>query len=303
MDLAIRAQNVPLDETLARSLGPSRRHLYDPLQMTGDVDATIKVFTDTNEPIAGGVGFRAEVTLKDASLRVCNGQVQLDHGNGHAVLTPTSVVLKDLACLYRQTPIRLSGSFSTGSPSIPVGDHWSVQAQQIPLEHLLAALPLTSQETVAQFEPTGQVDVNAVLDKSDPNSPLIYHVQVNCLNNRMVAQSFPYPLQDITGRITVTNDRIVLDTLIARPESPLAPSSSGGLLRATGQIEISPQGIKGGNLNLSAENIEMDEVLTAAMPPPLTAWFHQLAPSGRFSLDCPELRMTTEAGRLLSDPR
>jgi len=293
-DLAIQAHNIPLDETLAQSLGPARRAQYDPLCMAGRVDAAIKVFTDPNEPILGGVSFRAELTLKDASMKVCNGRAQLDHGSGHALLTPTSVVLKDLACQYRRTPIRLNGTVFMGTPSAPASYQWSLQAEQIPIDDLLAALPPVSQETVDQFHPSGQVDVTANLDKPDPNSPLMYHVQVNCLNGRMIAESFPYPFRDVTGTITLTNDRIVLDAIRARPDTAVIPSSQSGLLHAAGQIEVSPRGIEAGNLNFTAENIEMDQTLGEAMPSPLAAWFRQLAPSGRFGLDRSDIRIATE---------
>jgi len=300
-DLAIQAQDVPLDETLAHSLGSSRRALYDPLQMSGRVDAAIKVFTNPGELTHGGVGFRAEVALKDASLRVCNGQVQLDHANGHAVLTPTSVALKDLDGLYGQAQVRLSGTVCQGIGSPVVGYHWSVQGRQMSLSDLVAALPPACQEAVGRFHPTGPVDVNATLERSDPNDPLGYHVQVHCLNDRMVAESFPYPLQDVTGTVTVTNGRIVLDALTARPDAAVVASSQGGTFRATGQIDLSGQGFVGGNLNFSAENIELDAALAAAMPSPVAVWFRQLAPSGRFSLDCSRLRIAEDGGSLRTD--
>ncbi len=260
--------------------------------MTGRTDAIIKVFSDANETVSGGIGFDANVVLADASLKVCNGSVRLDHANGHAEITPTSVSVKDLACRYGQTAVQLRGDVSVRS-SADCGYHWFVQAQQIPLEDLLAALPTAAQEAVDTVHPTGAVDVTADLDKSDPAADLKYEVHVNCLEDRMLPRGFPYPLREVTGRVMVTNDKIVLDNVTARPDTP-GSASVAGLVRTAGQLDVSGQKIKTGRLSLTAENIGLDDAMMRALPQRLGSQFNAMAPSGQFSLLGGDIQMATQ---------
>nr|MBP8304891.1 hypothetical protein [Phycisphaerae bacterium] len=275
-DLTIRAQAVPLDETLAASLGPSRRSAYDPLKMAGSADAHIKVFTDLNEPPPDHVGFRAEVSLQDVSLSVFEGRVRLTHSNGRAVLTPGSVTVQDLACLYGQAAVCLSGEAALRQGATSAGDRWTVQAQRVPVEDLLTVLPDSSREAVQRFHPSGLVDVGADLDKAGPLAPLRVTAKVQCLENRIRADAFPYPLRDLTGTITVTPERILLEGLRARPDANTPP----GLVQASGSLEMGQLGVTSVDLGLTAEDIRVDTTLEQALPGPLAESVGRWDPSG-----------------------
>ncbi len=67
-DISIKAEDVPLDSTLAASLSAEQRYFYDKLDMTGLADAQVKIFTPAEN--TAPAGFTAEVSLKKTSLRV-----------------------------------------------------------------------------------------------------------------------------------------------------------------------------------------------------------------------------------------
>lgn len=296
--VSIRADNIPLDATLAEALPSKQRNLYERFDMAGSADADVKVFTP-KEP-AAPTSFLANVTLKESSLsvhEVCDSSILISDVSGQVTITPGSISVEQLTGRYGQSPVSLRGAAQLTSEGEPNGYHWTASGDELQLTgELIGLLPASLEQAVSKWRPKGKVGVGANLRRVNSESPLDYEVVIECLGNSVDPKHFPYQMKDVKGRLQLTTSGIILDEVRAVPGGADETSGANPTLRVDGRITLADDAFSAAELQISAEDISFDEQLGAALPKDSGSLYKQLSPSGRFELDCDSVKISNAEG-------
>ncbi len=235
-NILIDARNIPIDSILKDALPARQKQFYDHFAVNAQTDVEIKVFP--NEVGRRLVEYIAHVTIRDASLLYNKFPLPLTEVYVDATLTPDLVELKNLTGRNGEGTVQLAGTIwpeSDGSelPALCL----SVEAKRLELDKKwLDALPEKAAGTVTKLRPTGLVNISANLD-INAGSELCSgnKVVVECLQTDLNFEGFPYPIEDVTGTITITPDKIVMEDLKVH-DLALGPELGRALPDAIGKI-------------------------------------------------------------------
>jgi len=335
-NLSIKASDVPFDPTLARTLLAEQGALYNQFDMTGLVDADIKIFTTTEDmgPESSQVGrssqrspaepeqevlsyssskskqtsFFADVTLKQASLKANKSALLISDISAKVHLTPYSTSIKNFTGRYGQSLVSLVGGIWLADTDKGQSPRYylALGAQQAQLsDELIGMLPASLAKTVLELQPSGKVNISANLRKaSSPaggqGSPQQdgwpdYNISVECLGDSINFKKFLYPLKNITGRLTMTNNKVTLEDFTALPADNIQetnPPLADSTIKLNGQIALANNTFSEGSFQLSARDISLGEHLACAMPASAAAFYQVLSPTGRFDLDLENVKIT-----------
>jgi hypothetical protein len=336
-NLSIKASNVPFDPTLARTLLAEQGALYNQFDMTGLADADIKIFTATEDmgqessqvgrssqrnPAELGqealsysssksrwTSFFADVNLKQASLKANKSGLVISDISAKVHLKPYSTSIKNFTGRYGQSLVSLVGGIWLADTDKAQSPRYylALGAQQAQLsDELIGMLPASLAKTVLELEPEGRVNISANLRKansSQQNGWPDYNISVECLGNSINFKRFLYPLKNITGRLTMTNNKVTFEDFTALPADstqeihpPLTDSTPFDKLRTgiklNGQIALVDNAFSEGSFQLSAKDISLGEHLTCALPASAVAFYQVLSPTGRFDLNLENVKIT-----------
>jgi hypothetical protein len=305
-EIAVKAQDIPLDSMLGEALPDQHRVFYSQLAMAGLVNAQVRIFTP---PTGGSVAtYVANVAFKQAALKLEQLPKEILDMSGQATFTPDLIGIERLTGRYGRSLISLSGRFELAGGAENVPYSLSLQAEQLELTaELLDLLHPTAKQMISRFEPEGRVNLNLELSSSAENERPDYKVVVDCLGNSAglhlangpadnVAGSivqFTYPLRDITGRLVVTRDSLMFDGVTATAADLAGESRRGSTIRVDGRLALNNGAFGDGSLSFSARDIELNERLAAAIPGGIGAVYLQLSPAGRFDMNFDKIRIDT----------
>ncbi|UCG56756.1 MAG: hypothetical protein JSU70_18055 [Phycisphaerales bacterium] len=285
--LSIKADNIPLDSTLAAALPATQKNLYDQFDITGLADAEVKVFTPKDAPAP--TSFLAHVTFKDSSLtvrEVCDSPLPISDVSAKATLTPDSISIDQLTGQYAHSPVSLKGAVQFTDQEKVGPYHLTVSGKNAQLtDDLISLLPASLQKIVSGWQPKGNVDVSVDLIKASDGSPLDYEVVVDCLGGSVIPEHVAYQLNDITGKLTVTKSGITLQDVRAAPAGDTETTANKPSIKIDGNVELADSVFEKAELQISASDMSLNEQLGAALPKNFGAFYKKLSPSGRFDLD------------------
>lgn len=282
--LAIHAKAIPINRTLIDALPPEKAKAIRKLGIGGkiDIDGDISVApnsaADKSNPLKDHLTFALDLGLADGFLKNPTGAIEADHLNGHIQLTPTGASTTSL------TGQRGSASL-TGNGDVQWADgqtttRFEASAKGLALDTSLHAfLPAHAQSAWDAMNPRGSVDAAlsyaSSADGSEPHYTLTLHP-----DHTHVDPAFaPYALDDCTGTITVTPQRIRIKNLAAK--HGLAHLTLNGI-GANGSMPA-------WNLSLNSSNVLIDDALRKALPAAVTHLMDEVSLHGRVSLDLTKL--------------
>ena len=276
-DVLIKADNIPLDSTLAAVLPAEQKRLYSDFDMTGLADAEVKIFTPEQGP--GPPSFIADVSFKETSLTVPvfeNSKIEAESAkvnqfplvisdiSGKAVFTPDLIRIEDLTGRYGKSSVSLAGRIWPGGKAKKPGYCLSLRAEQVELnDDLIRVLPTSLKKIVSGLQPEGKINLSANLNRAGRGDCPDYKLIVDCLDNSVNFKPFPYPLKDITGRLAITADSITLKdvTATAAEDWGIADASA---IKLNGEIALADNAFGGGwfqpsagDITLTAESLKM----------------------------------------------
>ena len=331
--LSIKADNVPLDSTLASALPAGQKSLYDQFAMSGLADAQVKIFTLHQSPESGQkwrASFLADVTLKEACLSAArsSGAAKDEKAGGSplvisnisatAVITPDSISIKRLAGRCSDGQVSVTGSISPANQDFgelsraaqPSRYHLTVDAKQTQLSaELVDLLPGSAKKIFSESAPQGRINLTADLRKAAEDKEPSYQIAIECLGDSIVFKQFAYPLNNVTGKLAITNKTLTFENVAAAPAagqseiadrklvvSQVEPSQivlNGQVRLADGALgQARPERAEWGSLELSASDIPFDEQLgTALTSKGIAPFYGKLRPSGRFDLDSVNIKI------------
>jgi len=291
--LSAKANDIPLDSTLEAALPEKQRSLYNRLNMTGLADASIMIFTPSEGQ--GSASFLADVSVKDASLNVSEPSLIISDVSAKVVLTPGSVSITNFAGLYDNGSVSLVGGLQLGDTGQPDYYHLTVDAKEAHLDDgLIGLLPASLEKVIRQSQLEGRINLHTELNKTfDERAD--YKVVVDCLGDNISFGWFPYPLRVVTGRLTIRNDSIALEDIIATPVDDVQMVEPAATVKLNGQMTLVNNAFNRGRFRLSASDMLFDEKLNAALTESIGPVFQKLAPAGRFDLNIENVEILNDS--------
>lgn len=101
-------------------------------------------------------------------------------------------------------------------------------------------------------------------------------VVADLVEAHLLLTDFPYPLDNVSGRIAIEGDRIEVRGVSGRHGS--------GVVQFEGLAELSGAAIHRAEVRVEATSLRMDDALANALPPEGRGAFEQFQPEGRFDL-------------------
>ena len=122
-------------------------------------------------------------------------------------------------------------------------------------DELISLLPQQLKKIVSELKPGGVVNLSADLNKAaDEDSP-DYKVTVDCPGNSINFETLPYPVKNVAGRLTITNDAIALDNITATAVDDTLITSNVSTIKINGRMTLAEDTFSGGKLKLAGGNI------------------------------------------------
>ncbi|GAG89482.1 unnamed protein product, partial [marine sediment metagenome] len=184
--------------------------------------------------------------------------------SGKAVFTPDLIRIEDLTGRCGKSSISLAGRIWPGGKAKKPGYCLSLRAEQVELNDDLIRVPPTSlKKIVSGLQPEGKINLIANLNRAGRGDCPDYKLIVDCLDNSVNFKPFPYPLKDITGRLTITADSVTLKdvTATAAEDWGIADTSA---IKLNGEIALADNAFGGGwfqpsagDITLTAESLNM----------------------------------------------
>ena len=186
---------------------------------------------------------------------------------------------------------KLASRFWSANKSRQLCYSVSIQSQGVQLNNnLFSLLPITFQRIVSEVQPEGQINLNINLSKDDTNNYPDYKITIDCLNNSVNIEKFPYPLKDVTGSLIITKNGVEFQGIAATAGSlQIAPNVS--TIKVDGQIAVDGDILSNGQFEVRANDISLDKRLGVALPQKLRPFYLKLEPAGQFDLDLKNLRI------------
>jgi len=310
-EFVINGRDIPLDATLAKALPDRQKRFFEQLEMKGFADAKITVSPRQNR--FEEADFVAHVLFKRASLgfdvirncftseaeRAGEFVLPISDVNAKAVITPKLIGIEELQGRYGDSPVSVRGRVWPGEETSDVRYCFLLGAERLKLsDELTCVLPSAAQEIFSKLKPDGRINLRANLNRDGRDCPE-FKVVLDCLGNSiqvpLKAEGVTYPLRDVTGNITITQDIIQLNQLSAVPAGPDAPAEDGSLT-IDGRIMLSGGTFSVASLRLKGGDIGLDDRLGEALPDCIRPLYVKLQPGGRIDLDLQSLEIRSAEG-------
>jgi len=281
-DISAKVNNLPLDSTLEASLPARQRDLYKRFSPSGLASGWIKV--STQDP--GPASFTADLSFEETSMKLEQFRLPFSDISAKAVLTPNLVIVREFSGRYGDSMVSLTGQIQPDQEGRQSRYRLSAKLEDTRLsDDLFDLIPESKKDIGAKLKAEGKVDLSVDLNKEDIAEPADFSMKIECLGNSITIPEFPYPLNGITGTLTVENENIELQGVHAILDDSAAPTSKTPQMRLDGKITLTGNAFDSAALALSADNISFDERLALVLPRHVRASYERLSPTGRFALD------------------
>ena len=288
-EFGIKAEDVPLDSTLAASLSDKQRTFYNQLNIAGLADAEVKVSTPED---AGSINVTSNISLKEVFLNPDYFPLAVSGVFAKTVITRDLIHIENLTGRCGQGTISLAGRIWPGAESEQPYYHLLLQAEQAELnDDLFGLLPESLKKIAGELQPEGKINYSVDLDKSADTDYPDYRITIDCLGNIVNSKSVPYPVKDITGKVKITKDNIELEDItgIAADNIQIAPNRQ--TLKINGEIVLADNAFSSAELQLDANDIFFDEQVGVALPKSIQPLYLKLSPTGRFGLRLEDIKI------------
>jgi hypothetical protein len=113
------------------------------------------------------------------------------------------------------------------------------------------------------LKPGGKVNLTADVSNNIYGDCVQDRLLIECLGNTIECNFLPYPLQDITGTISITGSRIDFDNIAAKAVHQIWGRPIQSVMKMTGKVELgteddtSSTAITAGRIDFSGENVRL----------------------------------------------
>jgi hypothetical protein len=286
-DFMIKVNNIPLDAKLQAALTDKQKDLYKELAPVGLADGWIKLSRQDSSP----AGFTADLSFKDTSLKLDQFPLPVSDITAKAIFTPRWIIIKEFSGKYCNDPVSLSGQIHLNQEYQQSSYQLMLTLENTLLSDDLSGLMSGSvRKIVSELNPEGGVNLTVNLDKQSLAKPPDYSVTLECLGNSVTIPKLPYPLRNITGALTIKDNRIKLKDITATTDGNDPTMPEPPMINLNGEIILADDTYDSAILKLSAKNLAFDDQFALALPKEARPLYGKLSPGGRFDLDFDNIR-------------
>ena len=264
-ELDLQIQNIVLTQSVAKNklyisddlltaLGELWQEFFTENYIAGEFDLLAKFAfkPDSNTPLID-----AKVDIKGGEILYSEFPFKLDGLEGEISLNQHNLGVDMKTTIGDEIAIKAAaviGSTQSGgndvdvritSPSLAVDDK------------LYQALDSGSRRVWKSFSPTGRAQIDYHLFET-PDGSIDYELDIYPLGGSICYDNFPYPVDNITGKFTITRSDVILTDMIG--------SSDDGKLIANGEIKGLSKDTPDVRLNIVCTDIAVDERLIVPLP-------------------------------------
>jgi hypothetical protein len=287
-DISVEVNNVPLDSTLEHSLPRVQRNLYNKIHPTGLADGQIKISGKSSEPAT----FTADLSFKNASLKSDRFSLPVYDISANAVFTPSLVTVRNFSGKYGDGLVSVTGQICPGPKDGQSTYQLSLDFEQVQFnDDLFSFVPDSRKEIITDLKPEGKLNLVVDLNKDTPTARPDYRITMDCLGDSANFPQFPYPFKDINGTMSITKNSIVFKDITATLDDSVSSTAETSTVKLDGQIAFADDSFSTALLNLSANDIFLDECLVMSLPQHIRPLYNELSPAGQFDLDFRNIRI------------
>jgi hypothetical protein len=271
------AKNLDLDDRLYQALPLFLRRQWDRLLLRGRVDAEVDLHFDGQrwEPVVAVDCRGVSLNYSQFPYTISHLMGRFDYSQGHLVNRAPLTARANGQTIVGKLDMHIAEGKWRGEIDLS-SEGW------LPIdESLLNALTPRGEsttsyhDTVANLSPSGNIHIQKVrfekerFDSSEMNRELV----LNFDNGGIRFRSFPYPIHEITGTITVNNNQWQLLNCRGRNNS--------AVIDCTGSWETGDSQLKNLILSFNATDVTLEDELQQALPSEVADLWKQLQPKGR----------------------
>ncbi|MBN2455701.1 MAG: AsmA-like C-terminal domain-containing protein [Sedimentisphaerales bacterium] len=227
-DIAIKADSIPINSTLAAALPAEQKQFVQQYSVKGRIDADIKILT-LNEEMPPAT-YIADVIFKDASLTIppksssgANDVNQLHTTEGNlpwleisdvtasVVFAPDIISIEDSTGRTGQAKLSLTGQIWPTAVGSARRYCLLLIAEKLTLQqNITNVLPKTLYTFFDQLRPKGKINCSANLNQNAPEDCPVYKITLDCLGNTIRIEPIIQPLTNVTGTVVIAKDSLEL---------------------------------------------------------------------------------------------
>lgn len=291
-NLLIEAKNIPLDDILINSLPKNQQHCYQQLELNGITDAVIKVFTPEDGSVPAD--FIANTVFRDCNVSVKKIGMNLSSVSGMTEITSDYIQIQNMTGKYSKGTVYIAGKVWPGTNINQLKYNIALNAKKVQLtSELFDLLPVKSKNIISKLHLAGDLNYKGYVKKDIDTEP-DYKITIDFLGNDLNFESFPYPLKNITGSLTFSDERIELNDISANVADSVNFISTEPAINISGTVIMDKRSFQRGSFSLSANDIILDESLAAALPEGIRNYYSEFSPTGSFDLNLPEIKVNND---------
>lgn len=198
--LDMQVRNLRFDPALLDFLPRFLREEWPKYFPEGTVHLTVRL-----NPSGAGPAFHVVADLENASFAYYRFPYRLQNAQGRLELTPERLGIHVIA-LAGNKPVEIRGQIA--NPLTAPMAQISVSGQGIALDEKLfnAVLDSKTRQTLRALHLSGFADVWLGLWQDEPRGVLHRHLEADIRQCSLRYEEFPYPISDISGRVTMEDD-------------------------------------------------------------------------------------------------
>ncbi|MCH9021246.1 MAG: hypothetical protein IID32_00585 [Planctomycetes bacterium] len=269
-NIRINVQNATIDETLYHALPQEYHPWWESFDPSGRVDA----FYHASQDAQGKRIQELNVKLLDVDAVYKKFPVPLKNIQGQMTITRDQTTLKVDRAEAASGQVSLEGTLTRltdGTSEISgKGSFQNVLMNNTLIENLPNPLQLHCRQLGLDGRIDGAARIRSLLDPNEnTQNPVEYHVKADLRNGRIKYKFFPYELVDVQAKVNLTNDRVDVESLIARNAS--AHIQMNGTFKSNQNFQ----------LHVKAENLELNDDLREAVEDHINGLWEKLNPKGQ----------------------
>jgi AsmA-like C-terminal region len=270
--LAGELAGLNLSENMRRRVPREARPAVKALALNnGLVDIELKRFRyDPTLPPGGRLKYQAAARLREGVWECPKLPFPVNELSADLAIEDGRLSIKSAQGSNGQTVLRAAGSIGLSDPaSLPL--ELEIRVSDLELDQRLRdRTPAEFDELWDVFQPRGRVDATVSVVRRKAGEPVDLSATVLCRDVAAVYRHFQYPLDHLTGQLTLEKNMVTVNLQTLMGAQPL---SLTGTIQNPGVDAVV-------RLDIQADAIPIDDALKNAMPPDVRKVVDQFNPSG-----------------------
>lgn len=283
-EFQLDARQMELDDALAKALPPEGRAAFRQFRPEGraDLAGTIRLI-----PGDEALTYDLRAKLRDAAICYDQFPFRIENVHGEIHIRPDAVSVLEMTGRHGQTKVAVTGRVQR-RPNGAVADLDFVALDLALDEGLYSALPPALKRAWDVLQPRGRMSARTSLHyvSEDEHVWQRHRTEMDITNASACFRGFPVPLEDVSARVIVNDERVEIVWLKGR--------AANGTVELSGIIDLDGPGQRG-VLVVKAEGFDVGKALLDALPKRISSALVSINPQGRFGLKLDPLIFEVDA--------